>query len=171
MDRLVYLDDIKQCDKLGIYKWFSDIEFLSTYDYVKPIPKTKEQVDKMILDYENDENSILMAIRSKNNQILGVCGFEDIIKDNMVATAFIGIGDKSCRGKGYGKAGLNELINYGFNTLKLYRIQLNVIEFNYPAIKLYESVGFVREGIMKDFVLRNGKRFNLLNYAIFTDIK
>lgn len=161
----VYLDTINKEDMPSLYKWFSNVEFLSTYDYVLPIPMSKEKVDKMISNYNEENNSIVFAIRTTEGNIIGIAGYDDIIKDNMVATLFIGIGDENYLGKGYGKEAMLELLNYGFNTLNLYRIQLNVISFNTPAIKLYEKVGFQKEGTMKEFVLRNGQRYDLYMYA------
>ncbi len=161
----VFLDTINKEDMPSLYKWFSNVEFLSTYDYVLPIPRSKEKVDKMISNYNEENNSIVFAIRTTEGNIIGIAGYDDIIKDNMVATLFIGIGDENYLGKGFGKEAMLELLNYGFNTLNLYRIQLNVISFNIPAIKLYEKVGFQKEGTMKEFVLRNGQRYDLYMYA------
>lgn len=161
----VYLDTINKEDMSSLYKWFSDVEFLSTYDYVPPVPMSKEKVDKLLADYNEANGSIILAIRTMDGTIIGIAGYDDIIKGNQVATLFIGIGDKSHQGKGYGKKALNELINYGFDKLNLYRIQLNVISFNTPAINLYEKVGFQKEGTMKEFVLRNGQRYDLYMYA------
>ncbi len=161
----VFLDTINKEDMPSLYKGFSNVEFLSTYDYILPIPMSKEKVDKMISDYNEENNSIVFAIRTTEGNIIGIAGYDDIIKDNMVATLFIGIGDENYLGKGYGKEAMLELLNYGFNTLNLYRIQLNVISFNTPAIKLYEKVGFQKEGTMKEFVLRNGQRYDLYMYA------
>ena len=58
---------------------------------------------------------------------------------------FIGIGDEECRNKGLGKEALNLLIDYGFNEMNFYKLQLHVIEYNKAAIKLYESLGFVKK--------------------------
>jgi RimJ/RimL family protein N-acetyltransferase len=166
--RRIYLDNINKEDMPSLYRWFSDIEFLTSYDYVLPIPMTKEKVEQSIADYNEENNSIIFAIRATedaHNPIIGVAGYYDIIKDNQVATLFIGIGDKNQQGKGYGKKALDELLNYGFKILKLHRIQLNVMSFNASAIALYEKAGFKKEGIMKEFVLRDGKRHDLYMYA------
>ena len=162
----VYLDDINKDDMNELYKWFSDSEFLSTYDYVLPVPMPKEKVDKMISDYLLKDSSAVFAVRTLNGNIIGIAGYDDIIRDNQTATLFIGIGDKNYLGRGYGKEALRELISYGFSTLSLYRIQLNVISFNTPAINLYEKAGFKKEGTMKESVLRNGLRSDLYMYAM-----
>ena len=165
----VYLDNINKEDMSKLYQWFSDVEFLSTYDYVLPKPKTPQEVDKLLAEYNPVNGSIIKVIRTSQGQAIGIAGYDDIIKDNQVATLFIGIGDKNHKGKGYGKEAMSELLNYGFNTLNLYRIQLNVISFNTPAINLYEKVGFIKEGTMKEFVLRNGLRYDLYMYAKLKD--
>ncbi len=164
--RLV-LKRIEKEDMEYIYEWFKDSEFLKYYDYMPPVVQTKDEIDKTFSDYEKSEESDVFAIKfTENNQIIGVAGFDDIVKENKVATLFIGIGNKDVRGNGYGKEALNLLLEYGFNELDFHRIQLNVLEFNTAAISLYEKAGFKREGTYREFVLRDGKRFNLLLYGL-----
>lgn len=163
----LYLTKIKKDDMQHIYKWFSDSEFLKFYDYVPPIPQIKEEIDKTFSDYEKSEESDVFAIKLvENNLIIGLAGFDDIVKENNVATLFIGIGNKDTRGKGYGKEALNILLEYGFNKLNFHRIQLNVLEFNQSAISLYEKSGFIKEGTYREFVFREGKRYDLYLYGL-----
>ena len=163
----VSLRKIEKCDMEYIYKWFSDSEFLKYYDYVPPVPMESEEVDKIFDDYEKSEESKVFAIKLvDDNQIIGIAGYDDIVKENKVATLFIGIGDKDIRGKGYGKETLRLLLEYGFINLDFHRVQLNVLEFNYPAISLYEKVGFKKEGTFREFVLRDGKRYDLYLYGL-----
>lgn len=150
-----------------IYEWFKDIEFLKFYDYMPPIPQSGDEVDKTFRSYEKNDESDVFAIKLADiNQIIGVAGFDDIVKENRVATLFIGIGDKNVRGRGYGKEALNLLLEHGFNQLDFHRIQLNVLEFNTAAISLYEKAGFEREGTYREFVLRDNKRYDLLLYGL-----
>ena len=48
----------------------------------------------------------------------------------------------------------HETLRYGFEELKLHRIYLTVMADNVPAIRTYEKVGFIKEGIMRDGFLR-----------------
>lgn len=163
----VFLSKIEKKDMNTVYEWFNDSEFLKFYDYLPPIPQTKEEVDKTFSDYDKNEESDVYAIKLKdNNKIIGIAGFDDIVKENKVATLFIGIGDKNTRGNGYGKEALNLLLEYGFIELDFHRIQLNVLEFNHAAIALYEKSGFKKEGIFREFVLRDGKRYDLYLYGL-----
>lgn len=163
----VYLTEIEQEDIEIMYEWFKDIDFLKFYDYVPPVPLNKEQVDEMFSYYKNSGKSKVFVIKLiENSQIIGLAGFDDIVKENYVATLFIGLGNKDTRGKGYGRQALNQLLNFGFNELNFHRIQLNVLEFNEAAIALYEKAGFRREGIFREFVLRDNKRYDLLLYGL-----
>ncbi|WP_326911264.1 GNAT family N-acetyltransferase [Sedimentibacter sp. MB31-C6] len=163
----IYLSKIEKEDMKYIYKWFSDTEFLKYYDYIPPISQSKREVDKIFNDYEKSEESEVFAMKLiKSNEIIGIAGYDDIEKENKVATLFIGIGNKNIRGKGYGKESLNLLLTYGFKVIKLHRIQLNVLEFNINAISLYEKTGFKKEGIFREFVLRDNKRYDLYLYGL-----
>lgn len=163
----IYLSNITQDCMQEIYKWFSETEFLKYYDYLPPIPQTKEQVEKTFQDYEKGNTSKVYAIKLiDSNKTIGILGLDDIIEENKVATLFIGIGDKSYHGKGYGFEALKLLLDYGFNIMNLYRIQLNVLEFNSSAIKLYEKAGFIKEGTFRQFVLRDEKRYDLFLYGL-----
>lgn len=161
----IYLDEIKIEDMTKLCSYFKDIEFLDTYDYIPPVAQTDKEIYETFFHYYNNEDKIVFAIRNEKDEIIGICGYDDIIKENEVATIFIGIGDKSLRGHGVGTEAMRLLIDYGINKLHLYRIQLQVIEYNTTAIKLYEKFGFVYEGTMKGFVKREGKRYDLLMYA------
>ena len=163
----LYLTRIEKKDMETIYEWFSDSEFLKFYDYYPPVPQTKEDVDKTFYGYENREEADVFAIKLlKDGQIIGIAGYDDIIKENKVATLFIGIGNKNSRGKGYGKETMSILLDYGFNDMNFHRIQLNVLEFNQSAIALYEKTGFIKEGIYREFVLRDDKRYDLYLYGL-----
>ena len=167
MGEKLYFSKIDKDDMEQIYPWFRNKNFLMFYDYYPPVPKSREEVDKTFDDYEKNEESDVFAIRLiSDNKIIGVAGFDDIVKENKVATLFIGIGNKDLRGMGFGKEALKILLDYGFNYLSFHRIQLNVLEFNNSAIALYEKAGFVKEGTYREFVLRDGRRFDLYLYGL-----
>lgn len=49
------------------------------------------------------------------------------------------------------------------------RLELNVYTFNAPAIALYESLGFVREGVRRSSVKVGAARWDTAIYAIIRD--
>ncbi len=150
-----------------IKKWFNDMNFLRYFDNVTAIPFNYEDIKNYIGIGEQHHNEIILGIFSKENEdIIGLIGFENIRWSSGTSSIFIGIGDSSYLNLGLGKEAMCLALDYGFRELNLHKIQLTVIEYNHSAIKLYERVGFVKEGCLREYVLRDGIRFDLLQYGI-----
>lgn len=60
------------------------------------------------------------------------------------------------QGRGVGGALLAAALDLADNWLGLRRIELQVYTDNAPAIRLYERHGFVTEGTLRDYALRDG---------------
>lgn len=88
---------------------------------------------------------------------------------SQTADLAIAIGRPEYRGKGYGRDALTLTLNYAFNELNLFRVGLSVLAYNAAAIKAYERVGFVREGVRRQLVAREGQRYDMLLYGILRD--
>lgn len=56
----------------------------------------------------------------------------------------------SGRGRGLGTEATRLILGYGFEVLGLHRISLDVFSFNPRAQRVYEKVGFVREGVARE---------------------
>lgn len=61
------------------------------------------------------------------------------------------------KGKGLGRSALELFIKLAFEELGAHRLWLDVREYNQKAIHLYESLGFVREGLIRECLLIDGK--------------
>ena len=49
--------------------------------------------------------------------------------------------------------------------MNLNRIGLTVVESHQHAVRLYEKLGFQREGTMREYFVSDGKRMNMLVYG------
>ena len=58
------------------------------------------------------------------------------------------IGSKENQGKGIGTFAVSSIVNHAFFNLNLRRLQLEVLEHNQIAQKLYKKIGFVEEATM-----------------------
>ncbi|MFA6526483.1 MAG: GNAT family protein [Candidatus Buchananbacteria bacterium] len=131
--------------------------------------KTNLQKEKKwFANYQKAKDKIFFTICDDSSPI-GFIGLSNISKQNKNADLHIVIGENEYRGKGNGKIAMNWIINYGFRKLKLHKINLGVVKNNKPAVKLYQSLGFVIEGEMKDEVCYKGKYYNFLSMAIFNN--
>lgn len=111
--------------------------------------------------YENrvltNPNQVDFEIHEKETKkLIGHCGLYYINWVNRSAEFTVYLGDFDYRGKGIGKDALVTLFNYGFNTLNLNRIWCEVYSNN-KALSVYESIGFVKEGVMRQTYFDDGK--------------
>lgn len=60
-------------------------------------------------------------------------------------------------GQGAGRFMLNGILEYVFRELKAHRLWLDVFETNARAIHVYESLGFRREGVLREAIFRDGE--------------
>lgn len=104
-----------------------------------------------------------------DNSLIGFVVLFDIKWSNQSAELAIGIGNSEYRGKGYGSDALRLILNYAFDELNLHRVELKVMDYNMDAIRAYERVGFVREGVKRQAVQRSGRRYDLVGYGILRD--
>ncbi|GAA0433239.1 GNAT family N-acetyltransferase [Agaribacter marinus] len=80
------------------------------------------------------------------------------VKRGPVQCALIGyVLDKSHNGKGYMTEAAKLVVDFGFNELKLHRIEAGVMPHNTGSIRVLEKAGFHKEGIAKKNVKINGK--------------
>ncbi|MCA0401158.1 MAG: GNAT family N-acetyltransferase [Proteobacteria bacterium] len=85
----------------------------------------------------------------------------EILLDNFVeadqrASLIVGILDKNALGSGLGTEAIRAIAEFAFDTLKLHKLSTRVLAFNTRAIRAYERVGFVREGLERESALIGG---------------
>jgi RimJ/RimL family protein N-acetyltransferase len=163
----VKITAIKESDKPFLEEWFNDLDFMRHYDMVAGIPKDISDINEMLDGFKGSSDRYIFAIREKSTEkLIGIAGFDEIIWSNSTAVVFIGVGQKEFRGKGFGKEAFKLLLDFGFNEMNFYKIQLTVLQYNLPAIKLYESSGFVKEGTYREYIFKDGKRHDLYLYGL-----
>lgn len=163
----VRLTALTKDDAREMVRWYQDVDFMRLYDAEVARPKSLEQVQKQIEAEQGDQTLFLFAIRpAAGQQLIGTVGLEGILWTQGTAWLNIAIGDMAHRGKGYGTAAMRLMLDYAFDELNLYRIQLTVFAYNERAIALYEKLGFQREGAFREFLHRNGQRYDMILFGL-----
>ena len=109
-------------------------------------------------------------IDDKQNPI-GICGLVQFDEDNKNAKVAIIIGNTKNHSKGIGTESLNLLLEYGFKELKIHRIDAEVIEYNKKSLNFFKKLGFKQEAVMRDYIFRNGKWWNLFIFSKISSVK
>jgi len=132
-------------------KWFNNKKANACAIDNPEVETTLEKETEWFDKYEKNPAKKFFTIYSDETPI-GLMGLSNIDLDKKSASVFIMIGENEFRGKGIGKTSLQYLIDYAINDLGLDSVSLEVKRVNYPAIKLYESFGFIDNGpVDKEF--------------------
>lgn len=72
------------------------------------------------------------------------------VDTDLRASLAIGILDPAMLGKGLGTEAISAVAGFCFGDLGLHRLSIRVLAYNERAIRSYEKVGFVREGVERE---------------------
>ena len=108
-----------------------------------------------------DSNSQVMFVKENESTelvgfVVGVAG--NFIRNKHVLYCVIGVMEQY-HAKGIGRSLLMSLEKWA-NSHCIHRMELTVMEHNEKAIGLYESFGFIREGIKRDSICISGSFIN-----------
>lgn len=97
---------------------------------------------------------------------VGTIGLLNIDNNNSKAEYYIAMGETNFKGKGVAKKASELLLNYCFYELGLNRIYLFTEIDNIVAQHLFEKVGFIKEGIIRQDIIFRGKYVDRILYGV-----
>ena len=124
---------------------------------------TKQWIDGVRA--QNLHSRILYAIRH-GGALKGVCQIHSIDWPHRKGFFGIYIGDSTDRAAGLGYMATTLLLDYAFRGLDFERVGIEVIAPNVKAKSLYEGLGFVREGALRQAYFHNGARVDIDLYGM-----
>lgn len=71
--------------------------------------------------------------------------------------------------QGYTTEAAGRVVQHGFETLNLHRIQALVLPTNTGSVRVLEKLGFQREGVLRDYVLKWGEFQDRAVYGLLHD--
>jgi RimJ/RimL family protein N-acetyltransferase len=160
----VILRPIKMSDAPRFVKWLNDREvyqYLQAHDRRLTLKKELKWIKQNLKDLAKKN----FAIETLEHQHIGSVSL-DVNKENNRAIFGIFIGDRNYWNRGCGTDAARTIINYGFSTLKLHRVELDVMIYNERAIKVYKRLGFKLEGRLRDRNRYLGKFYDVLRMSI-----
>lgn len=128
------------------------------------IPLSVEGTERWF-DSHQGETTRYDAVIEADGVPVGTIGLLSIDRKNSKAEYYIAMGETSYKGKGVAKEASKLILAYGFEELGLNRIYLFTEVDNIAAQKLFERVGFKREGILKQDVYSHGAFADRIAYG------
>ncbi len=163
----VRLTSLYPSDVQTMTRWYEDGEFARLFDTNPAHPKSESAIHKWLDGNERDRDSFALAIRMLySDDLIGYVQIDGIQWTHGCGWLAIGIGSPSHRNKGYGTEAMRLTMRFAFHELNLHRLQLTVFGYNEAAIKLYERLGFQREGAFREYLRRDGERHDMILYGI-----
>lgn len=107
------------------------------------------------------------VIADSSNRFIGVARLAPVDEEEMSARFSIGILDPGRLGQGLGSEATGLIVRYGFEELRLARIELTVLAHNARAIAAYVKCGFVEAGVTRNALQRDGRWFDDLHMVIY----
>lgn len=156
---------IRQFERTDIPKkveWINNPENNKYLHY--DIPICVEKTEKWFESHVGD-NSRYDAIIEADGVPVGTIGLLSIDKNNNKAEYYIAMGETSYKGKGVAKEASKLILKYAFDTLGLNRVYLHTEYDNIAAQKLFERVGFIKEGLIRQDLLSHGKYIDRYVYS------
>jgi RimJ/RimL family protein N-acetyltransferase len=166
----VRLTALSTDDLPTIASWHQDAGFARLFDARPAAPKTIGMLDHWLDEYNRANNGFVFAIRPLGEEtLIGFIEIEGIMWVHRHAWLSIAIGESAHQGRGYGAEALRLALQFAFQELNLHRVQLTVFSYNLRAIALYEKLGFMREGVYREHLQRDGKRHDMYLYGLLCD--
>jgi RimJ/RimL family protein N-acetyltransferase len=105
-----------------------------------------------------DSTKLVFAIEDiASGRPLGLIGLSGIDLYSRSAELWMYLGDEAERGKGTGKEAFQSVVGYGFETLGLHRIFVQVFSFNTRAYAFFSKRGMRPEGTLREAVFKRGR--------------
>ncbi|MDD5369108.1 MAG: GNAT family protein [Anaerolineaceae bacterium] len=166
--RLVAIDPETDAEAWSL--WSHDSQYNRLLAHEPLHPRTAGQLRIEMEKEETRNDSYPFAIHTlEGDQLIGFIAIEGIFWPHGAAWVSIGIGERDFRGKGYGTDAMREALRFAFTEVNLFRISLDVFEYNLPGIRSYEKAGFVHEGRIREGLKRDGRYWDVLYMGILRE--
>lgn len=95
-------------------------------------------------------------IEKRSLKVIGWCGYHTCyIKHNRAELGY-GLYDKLYKMQGIMTEALDNILKYGFEIMKLHRIEALTSDYNIASIKTLAKFGFIKEAVLREHYLADG---------------
>lgn len=162
------LIEIRQEHLEDLFQLFGNYRVTQYYNIV-PMTK-KEEAQKLIDQFRSrfmSREAIRWGIALKGQRaIIGTLGFNNFTPQHR---ANIGYDlQPQYWNQGIISEALKTILLFGFRTLGVNRIEAEVMPGNHASEKVLEKLGFVKEGLLRDWMLWNGKHYDMTMFSLLS---
>jgi RimJ/RimL family protein N-acetyltransferase len=112
-----------------------------------------------------DRSKQKLVIRNKEGEKVGLVSLFHMDHVNQNAEIGIYVAPAFQR-RGYAREALVLLMRFAFHGLNMHRLYCTILAFNVTSVKLFESVGFRREGVRREHSFSGGRFHDVLSLSL-----
>lgn len=150
---------LRETDADTLFRMYSDSAFMRYWAF-PPLTAPEQAAENLtaMMKRAAAGSALFLAVELQSTgEAIGTCNFPSIYSP--ARRAEIGYGLlPTCWGHGYMQEAVAALLDYGFEMLKLHRIEADVDPRNASSVKVLERAGFVREGLLRErWIIADGE--------------
>ncbi|GAA6614965.1 GNAT family N-acetyltransferase [Scytonema sp. NUACC26] len=159
------LRETKLADAQDIFQIFANDEVTRYHDLetATRVEQAQFLIERRAERFQNKQGIRWGIARKEDNIIIGSCGYS--IKNRFL----LEIGYELARdywGKGIMTEALQAIIKWGFQELDINRIEAMVLIENIASIRLLEKMGFLEEGLLREYGFWKGQFHDLKLFSL-----
>jgi [ribosomal protein S5]-alanine N-acetyltransferase len=164
--RLV-LRKITKEDAKSILTYLSDEEVMKYYG-LEPFKSINDALDEIswYQSIQSNQTGIRWGITLKEHGVvIGSCGFHNFVSQHFRTEIGFEL-SKEHWGKGIAVEAIEAIISYGFENMSFHRVEALIEPPNLSSQRLVEKMGFIREGLLRNYEFTCGKFDDLFMYSL-----
>lgn len=130
--------------------------------------REKEKIKGGYTTYDRTVLAFLLVLK-ENNKTIGRCGYHNWYVDHFKADIGYALNSDEFKRKGYMSEAVRTILEYGFNTMGLNRIEACIGPSNIASLSIIRKFGFTQEGYFKQHYVRDGEIQDTLFFALLKD--
>ena len=131
-------------------------------------PGNRDDVEEFFEERISDDDESYWFTAVVDGEVVGAVVFTEVHESHGVAELSYWVLPEH-QGEGYGSAAVDRLLAYGFDELRLHRVEADCYATNDGSRGLLESLGFTQEGRFREAAFRRGEYVDVLRYGLLAE--
>ncbi|HSD13492.1 MAG TPA: GNAT family protein [Flavobacterium sp.] len=150
-----------------VFHHYNDNDLKTFFGFSKneELDKEKEKLKKGLTTY-NRSFVNFQILDKETGDIIGACGFHTWSFEHHRAEIGYALNSDEHMGKGIMTETLKAVIDYGFKTMNLNRIEALIGPKNEASLRLVEKFNFTREGLLRQHYFKNNVMEDSVIYSL-----
>ena len=168
--RLILRPYVKE-DAVSIFKnWAADpsVQIPLAEPVYETLDAVEALVDEYIHSFEKTGKYRWAMVSKETGECIGLIAYFLVDTNNDFAEMEYGLGQNYWN-KGLTTEAVKALIKFGFEEMKLHKIQITYKEYNKASKKVIEKCGLFYEGKLRDYFKESDKYVSRVYYSILAD--